>query len=78
MKQGCNEVDEDFGYHKVLKRCPILLFLVCSFLLVKNPKICVKGLVHNCSLPDIVLVTQDMERHYLCFKKFEEIKNVFS
>ena len=74
VQQGCNEVDENFGYHKVLKRSPILLFLVCSFLLDKNQKIFKNVLVHNWSLTDIVLVSQDMERQFLRLKKFEEIK----
>ena len=57
----------------MFKRCPILLFLVCPFLLDKNHKFIVKGLVHNCSLLDIVLVAQDMERLFLRLKIFEEI-----
>ena len=58
----------------MFKRCPILFFLVCPFLLDKNHKVFVKGLVDNCLLPDIVLVAQDMEKHFLRLKIFEEIK----
>ena len=45
--QRCNEVNGDFWYHKVLKSCPILLSLVCSFLLDKNHKVFLIDLVDN-------------------------------
>ena len=48
-------------------------FSFVLFLLDKNHKVFVKGLVHNSLLPDIVLVAQDMERHFLCLKNIEEI-----
>ena len=66
----------------IIKCSSVVLFssfsFVCFFLLDENHKIFVKSLVHNFSLPDFVLVTQDIERHFLRLKKVEEIKNINS